>query len=106
MADDTLNVDLLFQMIAHWAATRPYSYYGSTYGAPTEEMLQKPLSSPIADSYLAKMREDIPVIGMLPSGTINLYAQNNGMERKDIIIEINGSTVSLADLGVVNRGGF
>ncbi|RUT30833.1 hypothetical protein WG29040_23120 [Pseudomonas sp. PAMC 29040] len=106
MADDTLNTDLLFRMIAHWVATKPNTYYGSTYGAPTEDLLQKPLSSPIADAYLAKMRQDIAVIGELPPGTINMYATHDGLDRKTIFIEINGSSVSLADLGDVNRGSY
>lgn len=106
MADDTLNTDLLFRMIAHWAGTRLGSYYGSTYGAPTEELLQKPLSSPIADAYLAKMREDIPVLAALPVGTINMHAANDGFERKNVYIEINGSMASLADLGEVKRGSY
>lgn len=106
MADDTLNTDLLFRMIAHWVGTRPNSYYSSTYGAPTEDLLQKPLSSPIADAYLAKMREDIPVIAALPPGTINMYTDNDGLDRKTIYIDINGSYVSLADLGDVQRGSY
>ena len=106
MADDTFNSDLLFRMIAHWIATKPYTYYGSSYGAPTEELLQKPLSSPIADAYLAKMREDIPVLAALPMGTINMHASNDGFERKNIFIEINGSILSLADLGEVKRGSY
>lgn len=106
MADDTLNTDLLFRMIAHWVGTKPNKYYGSTYGAPTEDLLQKPLSSPIADAYLAKMREDIPVIAALPPGTINMYADNDGLDRKTIYIDINGSYVSLADLGDVQRGSY
>jgi len=106
MADDTLNTDLLFRMIAHWVGTKPNAYYGSTYGAPTDDLLQKPLSSPIADAYLAKMREDIPVIAELPPGTINMRASGDGLDRKTIFIEINGSYVSLSDLGAVQRGSY
>lgn len=106
MADDTLNTDLLFRMIAHWVGTKPNSYLGSTYGSPTEDLLQKPLNSPIADSYLAKMREDIPVIAALPPGTVNMYAKNEGVDRKNIFIEIQGSSVNLADLGEVQRGNY
>lgn len=106
MADDTLNTDLLFRMIAHWVGTKPNTYYGSTYGAPTEDLLQKPLSSPIADAYLAKMRADIPVIAALPPGTINMYTDNDGLDRKTIYIDISGSYMSLADLGDVQRGSY
>lgn len=106
MANDTLNTDLLFRMIAHWLGTRPNTYYGSTYGAPTEDLLQKPLSSPIADAFLAKMRTDIPVIAALPAGTINMHSTHDGLDRRNIYIEINGSYLSLADLGEVQRGTY
>lgn len=106
MANDEYNVDLLFRMIAHWVGTKPFTYLGSTYGAPTEDLLQKPLSSPIGDAYLAKMREDIPVLGRLPAGVISLYAENNGMDRKNLYIDINGSAVSIENLGDVNRANY
>jgi len=106
MANDAYNVDLLFRMVSHWLATKPFTYLGSTYGAPTEELLQKPLSSPIADAFLAKMREDIPVLAALPAGVINMYAEPDGIDRKNIYIEINGSAVSLSDLGDVKRGSY
>lgn len=104
--DDELNVDLLFRMVGHWLATAPNSYHGSTYGAPLMELLQKPLNSPIADAFLAKMRVDIPVLQALPMGTINMYAENKGIDRKSIFIEISGSSLSLADIGEVKRGPY
>lgn len=106
MANDAYNVDLLFRMVAHWIGTKPFTYLGSSYGAPTEELLQKPLSSPIADSFLAKMRDDIPVLAALPAGVISMYAENDGIDRQYIYIDIDGSAVSLSDLGDVKRGSY
>ncbi|MFJ3487113.1 hypothetical protein ACIPL1_27395 [Pseudomonas sp. NPDC090202] len=103
---ETLNTDLLFRMIAHWLNTKPNSYYGTTYGNPLEDMLQKPLNSPIADAFLAKMRQDIPVLDALPSGTINLYTTNEGVDVKNIYIEVAGQTLSLSDLAEVSRGNY
>lgn len=103
---EALNTDLLFRMIAHWLATKPNSYYGSTYGAPLEELLQKPLSSPMSDAFLAKMREDIPVLALLPGEAVNLWAENDGVDRKTIHIEIYGQYVSLDDLLEVSRGNY
>lgn len=107
VANEVFNVDLLFRMIAHWLRTKPNSYLGSTYGAPLEDWLQKPLSSPIADAFLAKMKIDIPVLASLPVGTINLEATNNGIDRKNLYISINGSSISVdALVGVVDRGNY
>ncbi len=106
MANAAYNVDLLFRMIAHWVQTKPYSYLGSSYGAPLEEILQKPLSSPIADAFLAKMRADIPVLAALPASVVTMYAESNGIDRKYIYIDIDGSAVSLSDLEGVTRGSY
>lgn len=106
-ADDTFNADLLFRMIAHWLKTKPKTYLGSTYGAPLEDWLQKPLSSPIADAFLAKMKTDIPVLAALPVGTISLEATNNGIDRKNLYININGASVSVDALtSEVDRGSY
>lgn len=101
---ETLNTDLLFRMIAHWLATKPNSYYGSSYGAPLEELLQKPLNSPMSDAFLAKMREDIPVLAALPGEAVNLWASTEGVDRKNLHIEILGRYVSLDDLLEVSSG--
>ncbi len=103
---DSLNTELLFRMIAHWWKTKPNTYLGSTYGNPVEDLLQKPLSSPIADYFLAKLLEDIPVLAALPAGTVNLYATSEGVDIKNIHIEVAGQTLALNDLTEVSRGNY
>ncbi|WP_426237526.1 hypothetical protein [Pseudomonas sp. TWP3-2] len=103
---ETLNTDLIFRMIAHWWATKPNTYLGSTYGNPVEEMLQKPLNSPLADWFLAKLLKDIPVLGAFPAGTINLYASSEGVDIKTVHIEVAGRMLSLSDLSEVSRGNY
>lgn len=103
---EALNTDLIFRMVAHWLNTKPNTYYGSTYGSPLEDMLQKPLSSPIADAFLAKMHLDIPVLGSLPAGTINLHSEPDGVDSKLIYIEVDGQIMSLSDLSEVSRGNY
>lgn len=101
-----LNTDLIFRMVAHWWSTKPGAYYGTTYGNPVEEMLQKPLNSPVADYFIAKMLKDIPVLGALPAGTINLYMTATGVDIRDVHIEVAGKTLALSDLNGVSRGNY
>ncbi|MFV3292428.1 MULTISPECIES: hypothetical protein [Pseudomonas] len=103
---EPLNTELLFRMIAHWWQTKPNTYYGSTYGNPADDLLQKPLSTSLGDWYLAKMIEDIPVLGALPAGMLNLYVDQQGVDIKDVHIELAGQSIQLSDLSEVSRGNF
>lgn len=103
---EPLNTDLLFHMIAHWWATKPNSYYGSTYGNPADDLLQKPLSTPLADYFLAKLFTDIPVLAALPQGTVNIYMTSEGVDIRNAHIEVNGQMLELADLTEVSRGNY
>lgn len=103
---EALNTDLIFRMVAHWWATKPNTYFGSTYGNPAEELLQKPINSPLADWFLAKMLKDIPVLGALPAGTVNLYASAEGVDIKNVHFEVAGQMLSLSDLSEVSRGNY
>lgn len=82
-------------MVSHWVATPPNGYLGSSYGAPTKDMLQSPMKTGLADAFLAKLRVDVPLAGALPSAALNLYAVDRGPDRRDFYIEASGELVAL-----------
>lgn len=82
-------------MVRHWIATPPNAYLGDSYGSNLAELLQNPFGTGIADAAIAKLRQDVPLAGALGGGQINLYAQENGPDRLDIVIQIAGQVLNL-----------
>lgn len=82
-------------MISHWVNTPPNGYLGSGYGAPTKDMLQMPQKTGLADAFLAKLRVDVPLAGALPAGAVNMYAVDEGPDKRSFYIEASGELVAL-----------
>lgn len=85
----------LVDMIRHWLATPPNGYLGSGYGCDLNALLQSPMTSGIADSLLAKMRVDIPLVATLPSSSLNIYAVDAGPDKRTIYIDVAGEMIPL-----------
>jgi hypothetical protein len=85
----------LQSMIGHWLSTPPNGYLGSGYGAPLKDMLQTPLKTGLADSLLAKLRNDVPLAGLLPASALNMYYVDNGPDKRNLFIEVAGQLVEL-----------
>lgn len=88
-------------MVRHWLSTPPNGYLGSGYGTDVMAMLQNPMGAGIGDGFIAKMREDLPIIGALPAGAINVYFEDKGNDSKILWIDVSGSLVGIDSLGVI-----
>ena len=82
-------------MIRHWIATPPNGYLGSSYGSDLKAMLQTPLRTGIADAVLSKLRADIPLVAALPRSALNIYAVDEGPDKRVIYIEVAGQMIAL-----------
>ncbi|MEN9866690.1 MAG: hypothetical protein RL748_2280 [Pseudomonadota bacterium] len=82
-------------MVQHWIASPPNAYLGDGYGCNLAELLQNPFGTGIADAAIAKLRHDVPLAGASGAGQINLYAQERGPDRLDIVINIAGQVLNL-----------
>jgi len=92
---DKITATELQGMVSHWVATPPNGYLGSNYGADAHSMLQNPMRTGLADSFLNKLRNDVPLVGALPPGAVNMYAQDDGLDKRTIMIEASGQLVAL-----------
>ena len=81
------------KMIRHWLSVPPNGYLGSPYGCDRLALLQLPQSTQIADEFLAKMIADIPILGALPPGAVNIYVEELSNDKKRILIDVANSLI-------------
>lgn len=88
-------------MVRHWLRTPPNGYLGSSYGADLLELLQKPLMAGAGDALIAKMLLDIPLLSMLPSGSINVFMQNveGTIDERELIIQVADQYITVTGQG-------
>ncbi len=83
------------KMVRHWLETPAFGYLGSDYGQDIKSMLQKPLSTIEADEFLNKLRQDVPILNVMPEGSVNLYVQDEAPDKRKLIIEIAGQEITV-----------
>lgn len=83
----------LQDMVLFWLETPPNGYLGSGFGSDVHALLHSPLRSSLADELIAKMQEDIPLLGAMPSGTVNIYMQESGNDKLTLLIEVAGELI-------------
>lgn len=82
-------------MVRHWLATPVHGYLGSDYGQDAKSLLQRPLAAGDADGFIQKLRDDVPVLQIMPSGALNLYAVTAPPDRADLFIEVAGDAIHI-----------
>lgn len=80
-------------MVSHWLGSPANSYLGSGYGSTVPDLLQQPQSAPIADSVLNKLSNDVPFLGALPKGIVNIFAVPAPPDKLNVFIGIAGNLV-------------
>ena len=86
----------IVDMVNHWMNTRPNGYFGSSYGAPLESLLLTAMTSDKADAFIAKMKEDIPILKQLSSDQFAIYSENSGFEKKIFYLKIGTISINLS----------
>lgn len=80
----------------HWLNTPAGSYHGSSYGHNIKRTLQKPTADTSEfDAVIAKMREDIPLLKLLPAGSVFIYSRPLGIDRTGLFIDVAGRAIAV-----------
>lgn len=82
-------------MVSHWLSTPPYGYLGSDYGSDKESLVQNPEGTGVTDDFFAKMRTDVPIITVMPSGTVRLIVTDTAPDKQTLQIDIAGQQVTV-----------
>ena len=84
------------EMVTHWFSVPVEGYLGSNYGQNIRSLLAKPMSSADADGVIKKMKKDLPILGMIPDGQINIYLQDTGTDKKRLIVDVSGHHIEIS----------
>lgn len=86
-------------MVTHWLGTPLNGYLGSDYGQEIQSLLQSPMQTALGDAFIDKLVSDVPLLGAMPDGAVNLYWKDHGgrIDAKDLFLQLGGATLSLAD---------
>lgn len=96
-----LTSEHIFDMISHWLHTPPNGYLGESYGSDPVSLLQKPHSEGLADAFIDKMMEDLPVLRSLPAGSVNVYREQVNKDSFRLIIQAGSVSIPFEQLETV-----
>lgn len=78
----------IMAMIEHWLESEINGYFGSDYGPDFNSLFLAPLSAPVANNFIEKMKSDIPILKQLSADQLQLWSQDEGFETKVIYLHV------------------
>lgn len=83
-----IDYNKIMDMIVHWLESEVNGYIGSDYGPDLNSLFLAPLSSPVANTFIEKMKTDIPILKQLSADEFSLYTKDEGFETKIIYLRV------------------
>lgn len=90
MENNVTSLDIQ-NMVGHWLQTPINGYFGLDFGQDLKALLQNPQLEGQADSQIAKLKADLPVLTVLPAGSVNIYGTHSGVDALNLFIEVAGT---------------
>lgn len=90
-----ITAKTILDMVGYWLNHPVNGKYGSDFGAPIYELLMTPLDARVADSFINKMKKDIPILSELNSDQLALYSETEGFETVHIYLNIMNVPIDL-----------
>lgn len=84
-------------MVKHWLNTPVNGYLGSSYGQDIKALLHTPQATGEADAVIQKLRGDVPVLAVLPAGSVNLYGVSEAPDRLSLVFEVAGQAIEVGE---------
>lgn len=88
-------------MTDHWMNTPPNGYLGSDYGQNANLLLQNPQKDLASDKILKKLKNDVPILGVIGANAVSMYEVSKSYDQSDIVLVVADQTYNLSD-GVLN----
>ncbi|NDY89737.1 hypothetical protein [Ideonella livida] len=80
-------------MVAHWVSTPAWGYLGSPYGFDAPALLMRPLASGAGTVMEQKLREDVPIVGMMPAAAVQILGESTGPDNLALTLQVSAAEV-------------
>ena len=96
MASTTkITAEDVAEMVEHCLSCPPNGYLGMDYGVDVEALVQTPMASGLADSIVAKIRQDIPLLQNAPADMVQIYSYDIDFDKKGIAVDVAGRGIEI-----------
>ena len=95
MSTKTLSGREVVGMTNHWIETPMNGYLGSSYGQNIKSYLQQPQTDVVANNFIQKLRHDVPILEILPSNAVSLFAVPSGIDRSEVFLNVSGQNYNI-----------
>lgn len=75
-----ITAQKLLDMFNNWLATPVNSVFGSSFGCDKSELFLQPLSAPVADNFIRKLKTDLPIFSQLSSDQMAIEVETVDFE--------------------------
>lgn len=100
-----LGVKEITEILEHWQNTKANAYRGSSYGEDHSKLLLQAMSTDLADQYLSKLKQDIPLLANLDSDTLSIWSEDLGHDTKRIYLSVGSVLLEIATADTSNYQG-
>lgn len=100
-----ITAQTLLNMFNYWLATPVNSVFGSSFGCDKSALFMQPLSAPIADKFISKLKTDLPIFSGLPSDQLSVEVEKTSFDSVNIYFRLGGILIDLGKAKISQQTG-
>ncbi len=87
----------IVKMVEHWLSTPPNGYFAQGYGSDLKALLLKNPSSEMADKFIAKLKQDIPLFANFDGDRLSIESEMVGFDTEKIYLFVADIPIFIGD---------
>ena len=100
-----ITAQKLLNAFNYWLATPVNSIFGSSFGCDKSALFLQPLSSPVADAFIAKLKVDLPIFAELNNEQMSIQVETKEFDVVMIYFRLGNILIELGNPQVSQQTG-
>ena len=100
-----ITAQKLLDMFNYWLGTPVNSIFGSSFGCDKSALFLQPLSAPVADAFIAKLKADLPIFADLNGDQMAVQVETKGFDVVMIYFRLGTILIELGNPQVSQQTG-